>query len=481
MAAADGEEPSLSQEQIDEHVLECPDCREEVERLIAHPPLLPTIRRADSTEHIWPRLKPRLHEQAPGHSQIHPPKCTDVRPLSANAYRRRVAWSCAVACVLVTVVIGWWMIRPERSGGPPPSNTDNVGPLVLSISESALDDEPIDNSQSGQRAPFVDEAHADDIALAVVGEPLERDGKKLIRMKLFTVYKGRLPTGRFDADDQPVCHVECLMPQRLLDSRSKFLKPGARVALYLNHVPESGWSATSIRDLAGTEESWRKTVKRFCDVQMAAEVDDPAARYRELLAVDQPVLLDTAAYHALMYNPNIQALPMIRQHWQQSIARPLPPAGQLRPDGGGFGGGGMAGMGGGIVVDGVVHAAQSATVDAASPLPLAQILSQMHDAESVESVLRYGLKQQPGQRAGYIELLPDLCQNADADTIRMVRGELKKVIYVRQDAAGVLKESLDSAPQGEAPMNADLASEHDRIKAADDKLRRLLAKQAPEH
>ncbi len=457
MATADGEEAPISQDQIDEHMLECAACREEIERMIARPPLPPCIEWAESTEHVWPRLKLRLHEEVVDLAREDEPT-SGVRRLVIGAIRRKIALLCAAGCILVTIAVCSWMVRSEQSGaGRHPSDTNEVFPFVLNIDESAIggDENSIDVSRGSQHVPFGDEAHADDIALAVVGESDDLDGKKFMRMGLLAVYKGRLPTGRFDVDDQPVFHVACSLPERLLGLRSQRFIPGTRVALYLDHDPAHGWTATSIRDLAGVEQSWREAVRRFCAVQMASEAADPAARYRELLAVDQPVLLDVAAYHALMFNPNTHALPIVRKHWQQSIT--LPPAGQVKPDGGGIGVGGV------IVVDGVVR---SATVGAASPLPLAQILSRMHDTESIDSVLRFALKRERGQQADYLELLPGLCQIADAATLRKVRGELKKAM---------VSETFQHK------FDPNVASEHDRIKVADDKLQRLLAKQAPEN
>ena len=456
MAAADGEEPPTSQEQIDGHIRECAACQEEIKRWLARPPLPPTIRRAESMEHVWPRLKPRLEEQVLDQSRNHPPNGAPVPRVGNGLFRRRVAWSGAAICLLAMAATGWWMVQHERSGdGRPPSITDDPGRLVLRIDQSAIGDEPIDTSGSGQPAPFGDEAHADDVALAVVGESFERNGKKFIRMQLVTAYKGRLPTGRFDADDRQVYHLECSVPRRSLGLRSQLFKPGAHVGLYLDHDPAHGWTATSVRDVAGREESWRRRVKRFCDVQMAAEAADPAARYRELLEVEQPVLLDVEAYHALMYSPSSHALPIIRQLWERSTT---------------------------LSID----LTQTGGSDVGAALSLARILARMHDEESIDSVLRHGLKQQLGQRVDYFGLLPDLCRNADTDTILMVRRELKRFL----DAASVVTrdlEKLDRLPMASAPMNADLTTDCDRAKAdldgakaADEKLEELLGKRPNE-
>jgi hypothetical protein len=460
MAVADCEESPMAEAQIVEHLLECPACREEIDRVVGRDPLPSNIDWAESAERVWPPLRIRLQQNETERTRNELP--TTDRSRTGIGRVRWAIWSGTAVCACMAIGIGWWMSRSEPIRVDANQSKPEIArPLVLIISESAISDSAGGSSESGQNAPFGEEADADDIALAVVGETFERDGKKMIYMELLVVFKGRLPTGTFGAEDRPVYRVECSLPERLLGLRSQLFRQGSRVAIYLDHPPSGGWTAKSIRDLSTSEQSWRESVKRFCDVQMAAEADDPAERYRELLAVEQPLLLDDAAYHALMYTPSIHALPMVRQHWQRSIGgKPISVAGMVRsselPVAGGAGGFGGGGFGG----DGVVGGTRSTP----SPTRLARVLARLNDAESVKSVLQYGMLQPPDARSDYLELLPALCQNADAVTLRFVRGEVKKAMDRHLT-------STDAAFQTDLVRHELLG-----LKAVDEQLQELLAK-----
>ncbi|MCH8149153.1 MAG: hypothetical protein IH987_14415, partial [Planctomycetes bacterium] len=90
------------------------------------------------------------------------------------------------------------------------SSRDSAETLIVGVSEAALGNNP--DAGGGMPAPFGRGQWADDIALGVVGEPFERDGKTFVQLDLIEVYKGRLPTGQFVTDDREVFRLECSLP-----------------------------------------------------------------------------------------------------------------------------------------------------------------------------------------------------------------------------------------------------------------------------
>ncbi len=258
------------------------------------------------------------------------------------------------------------------------SSRDGAETLIVGVSDAALGN---NLDAGGAPLPFGLEQRSDDIALGVVGKPFERDGKMFVPLDIIEVYKGRLPTGRFVADDREVFHVECTVSERL-GLRSELFKPRARVGVYFLRDPKKGWTVSWIRPMADREDWWRKMVKLFCDVQLAPEAKDPAARYGELLLGDE---LDSAAYHALSYNPSPHAVPTLRKLWQRVV--------MSQPN---------------------------------RAFSVASLLAMLHDAESVETVLDFALHQENmAIRQMYFETLPRLCQDADEETIRKAQRKLK--------------------------------------------------------
>ena len=441
MALADGETPELASGDVQSHLQECLACRGEVEQLDIGSLFPAGVRWSDASESIWQRIAGQVTQKQ------------ESAPTNRWGGGRAKQWW-AVAAVIALVAGGsMWLFPRNRKHAPddnrrstvdtdtpsskdPPSpslrKNENDGELILlSLSESAAGR---GGEVAGAPAPFGAEAWADDVALAKIGDVFERDGKKFFRLEIIESYKGRFAGHRIDAADLPVVvGLECCGFARRIAWHSDILKPGTRVSIYLKNTEEHGWRVTSLSDVPGDEDWWRSFTKRFCEVQTADESDDPAARYRELLPTDREVLLDPAACVALSYNPSPHALPVIRRLWDRAVAR----SNEAVP----------RGDGGILLVD---------------------LLSRMHDVESVDSVLQYGLRQEPSQQLPYFRALPGLCRYADPAVIRRVRGELKKV--------------LDTQPtEDEVKETGDVNQINDYyvLRGAYDQLGKLLEKPKP--
>lgn len=495
MANSDGEEGPIPTAQIDEHVRECAACREEVELLCDSSPLPPTVQRVNSTENIWQSLELRLHELASVDGGLNTVTIVSARRTINDSVSRRLALCSTASCLLVVGLI-FWSVNQSASrrylDGRELSNS-----LLIMISESAIGG--LDDSAEEElvtRTPFSDETNADDIVLAVVDRTFKREGTSFVRMKLVSSYKGRIHIGSHD-EGQPPFYVESGLPL----ASPELFGPGNRLGLYLDGDIDRGWTVTSIRDLAAGAESWQANVERFCDVLLACETDDSAARYQELLASADSELLDAPAYYALMAHPCPHADEAVRPLWHQAIAMHFPQQNSGLPGGGG--GGGFVGAGaiengdaGQVDVAGQQPGGQQGPgtvqneippsvlearqlVELSPPLAVAQVLGRIHDHESAESVLQYAISLPSGVRADYFDLLPDLCRNA----------EPRLLLLARDSLASLLSESDESPAAAEVPVperNAqedvrDTAnhtsgrqSDRERVKAAIDQLQMLL-------
>jgi len=494
MAISDGEEGPIPSTQIDEHVRECAACREEVELLCDSSPLPPTIRRAKSTESIWQSLELRLHELPSAGSGPSVVTITSARRTTSDSVARRLALFSTASCILVAGLIFWSVSQSASrrySDGGDLSNS-----LLVTISESApggLDDSA--EEEFVTRTPFSDETDADDIALAVVDGTFKREGTRFVRMRLVSAYKGRIPVGHLKEGQQQSFYVESRLP---LESAELFV-PGNRLGLYLDGNVDCGWTVTSIRDLADEEESWHANVERFCDVLLACETDDSAARYQELLATADSVLLDAPAYYALMAHSCPHAEEAVRPLWHQAIAMHFPQQSSGLPGGGG----GFVGAGanddddagqvyaadqqpGGQQAPGTVQKEMPPSIfeafqreEISPPLAVAQVLARIHDHESAESVLQYAMGLPSGVRADYFDLLPDLCRDADPQFIRTTRDSLASLLSERDESPVAAELPVPERDSKEDVRDtvihaSDQGSDHERVKAAIDQLETLL-------
>lgn len=491
MAISDGEEGPISSAQIDEHVRECAACREEVESLCDASPLPPTIRRAKSTESIWPSLESRLRDLPSVSCGSNTVTIAGAGRTTNDSVARRLALFSTASCILVAGLIFWSVSQSASrrySDGGELSNS-----FLVMINESAIDG--LDDSAEEElviRTPFSDETNADEIALAVVDRTFKREGRRFARMKLVSSYKGRIPVRSLDEGQQP-SYLESLLPRE----SAELFAPGNRLGLYLDGTTSRGWAVTSILDLADEEESWHANVERFCDVFLACKTDDSAARYQELLATPDHMLLDAPAYYALMAHPCPHAEEAVRPLWHQAIAMHLP-EGDSGAGGGGFGGAGAnedddAGQvsvanqqPGGQQTPGTVQKEVPPSnfegfqqVEISPPLAVAQVLARIHDHQSAESVLQYAMRLPSGVRADYFDLLPDLCRDADPRIIRTTRDSLASLLGERDESpvAAELPVPDRNAKEGvrdTVTHTSGQASDHERVKAAIKRLQTLL-------
>ncbi|MGH9754412.1 MAG: anti-sigma factor family protein [Blastocatellia bacterium] len=65
MAIADGEKPLLQADQVEAHLVNCANCRLEIEQLRAMTALLDSQQRHEPRENIWPLIERRLNTTAP--------------------------------------------------------------------------------------------------------------------------------------------------------------------------------------------------------------------------------------------------------------------------------------------------------------------------------------------------------------------------------------------------------------------------------
>jgi hypothetical protein len=391
----------------------------------------------------------------------------------------------------LTGLLAWWIGDPERLNHV---SVDVYRPLLVSISDSAFTDDSIEEERT-RPVPFRDETIADDFVLAVVGEPFSRNETDFIRMQLLAVYKGQLPMGRFNVGQNSHHRFEC----SLSEQSTGLLTAGNRLALYLEEDPNRGWTVTTIRDLTESEHSWRASVGCFCDVLLACESNDSAARYRELLAANEKKPLDAPAYYALMSKPCPHAVEAVRPFWDRAIASlsaAEQTAGGLPRDVHGGGGGfrqhdSRENTDSGEAISDQDPGGQQAsrpphkeappalpsTVDAGHPpeLALAQLLARLHDDRSIDTVLQHGKKQPLGLRADYFELLPDLCQNADARTIQETRDSLKLVLLEADvEAETPIRDHSKVEDDAAAQNEADLSEEFSRIRMIIQRLQQRL-------
>ncbi len=148
--------------------------------------------------------------------------------------------------------------------------------------------------------PFQDAMHADFIVVTDIGEPIE---KTLLALKVVKILKGEVPPGRLALRHESSASTKFPPITHGLD-----LAPGVRIGICVSRGKDGIWWATEVRRLTqldasemrlNREERWIRETTRFLAVLDAGRSEDPAKRYRELLPLDSPILLDLPAYTAI--------------------------------------------------------------------------------------------------------------------------------------------------------------------------------------
>lgn len=431
MAIADGDAPIVPHDTIEQHLGECESCRNAIAELDI-PNLLPSdLQRVAPPSDLWSEVGSTLRDE---HSK--PQQTTHPVRSQANT-KSRVPMIAVVACLLFMAGAGvtWTLFRG-----------DTVDDLIVLA--------PVpEGSLSKPRMPFSLEAEADVIAIAVMGRRHSRGGQPVIRMQLVEVLKGGQQVGPLESGDgfAPFGCIVPKNPRRFSD----MYREGERVSVYLKNA-DSGWSTLQMTPLtAENEPQWKADVELFLDVLLAPQTDDPEQRYEQLLAANtagRPHLTD-ASFYALNANPDSRAAGVLRgmliaeigpsQHAKsaRSSEQPIHKALESQPD---------ANPPARTVDQQSTleqptrsQQAQQQGVDAEQlemqlnaqrqasfpnrPVDVVQLLAKMKDAESATFVIDYIPRLADSERAAFLEALPGLCHEANANTLSAVRGELKKL------------------------------------------------------
>lgn len=361
------------------------------------------------------------------------------RPVGRTRWVRWLVSLSVAACVLILAGLGLWRMFPLPTGPTAPTRPERLvdapkaadGLIVLSPPPARGAGKPL--------PPYWLEAQADVVAVAVMGKAESRGGRKVIRLELVEVLKGRQPSGPLESSDE-VAVFGCIAPQRP-ESLTEMFRPGERVAVYLRKN-DSGWSTLQMLHLTGDGEAeWKERVQPFFDVLLASTADDPAQRYAQLLAqgdkvhrrrnqatpgitanevsratsAPQPGLTE-ASYYALFYNADPHAAASVRELLlprAQDKGAAAPPAMENK----------------------WTRTNVASSIDIPnSPLAYATLLARMHDAASIRPVLSALAARTSKERVAFLRLLPDLCRDSDVETLRHVQAELNK--YIEAHEAG---------------------------------------------
>jgi len=331
---------------------------------------------------------------------------------------------------------------------------------------------PVDqHGASAPMLPFTFESRADVIAIAVMGEPQSRGRQQVMRMELVEVLKGRQQVDPLESADG-VAPFGCIMPKNP-KRFSDMYKAGERVAVYLKKNGDE-WSTLQMTHLTEQyERQWEAGVRPFLDVLLASESDAPEQRYEELLVAQAPrPQLTEASYYALNFNPDPRAAPLVRkmmlasmgpenlqQFNQRIMNRTQVDRGQVEANASALQ---MR------LQQQVVKSLQTApnaqqtdsqqtkispqrtvgdpsdtevgqkkqrqvnlqtpTTFPNTPLDRVTLLAKMHDAESVLPVMAHISRLSDNERYPFIQLLPNLCRDADAGVLRVVEAELDRYV-----------------------------------------------------
>jgi len=236
-----------------------------------------------------------------------------------------------------------------------------------------------------------------DIVVAATFRGSYRKGKdNLVRLEIVDVIKGSeycSPKDEIKAVDNK---RPADTPGRFFPAFSENLREGDRLGACLNRGSFGRWELRDVDRLADERsvERWTYNVRRFFTVFATAKAEDPAKRYRELLPLDGPILLDAGARGALERTRDRHAAPILREMLRRALEspRPFPPA------------------------------------DQAVPEILIPVLGGMHDAESLELVMKYIAGLPVGKRGYMYDYVPGLVSGADVAAIRKAMVKLKPLL-----------------------------------------------------
>lgn len=418
-ARDDGEAAEISDHEVNAHVEQCAACRESLASLAELQTHFDGAERIADDYDVWTSIRATLN------SGNTPP----AAPTRNGRYAIGIA---VVALILLLAVLipAWWNSskpdgalddkapktagslipkghedeQPKIDGG---SSTDvskppEASPLIVAIAPRLFDAPSV---EAGAPAPYSDESYADEFALGVVKEVVERKGVKFLPLELNNVFLGRLPTGPFLAEDVHVIRVECSLPPHDLGLRSQLYKPGTNVVVYLHRDEGDRWVVSSIVPITpGQEMYWRERLQMFADIILAREAKDPEKRFHELLVMEPDGSLPN--YFPIMIFPHPAARPVIRDLWRQWVKE---------------------------------HPVDPDNNDMKGALALIYLMRSLNEGEMLDEVLAHALRQKPGQRAAYFSELRIQSDYADADARRRLAEGLQKFL----DASPAL-ESLDS-------------------------------------
>lgn len=163
--------------------------------------------------------------------------------------------------------------------------------------------------------PLSLEAWAEVIAVGRVHEPFLRNGRRLLKLELTEIIKGRTAAGTlFPGDSQP--WLGCLPPATVPRPSERF-PPGSEVLIYLDDEPGEGLSILGIWPLG--EGRSIESVRRYVEIE--ASFLDPEADFTDLLPADGT--LDHVTHWALYHSyPTSDSLrPALRAMLEHAAAQ----------------------------------------------------------------------------------------------------------------------------------------------------------------
>lgn len=326
--------------------------------------------------------------------------------------------------------------RPSvKSTGAPVSARTRSNQLVLTLEEP----DGADGETGGAPAPFSSENSSKVILIATFARPTEREAtRKELRLDIEEVLRGRsiVEKGELTVRDSPDWKLyACMEIPPGARHFSEQYAPGTCVGVFLKRTPELAWQVADMVSLEtgppdDTKAQWRRTILRFTAVAEAAQAEDPATRYAELLP-GHP--LDEPTFYALAYNRHPAAVPHIRE-WLVNLAGMSPE--EREKSGFHFN-------------------------------SLMELLGNHHDSEAIEAAVTVAAGLEAGGRSAFFEFLPRLCRDADQETLTALR-----------DAIQPMLDELPAESDLDWAKNYDLTHEFHLAKAAMKRIHERLSEES---
>ncbi|GIW82359.1 MAG: hypothetical protein KatS3mg105_4166 [Gemmatales bacterium] len=226
---------------------------------------------------------------------------------SGNA--RLAGWALAGAAAALFVL---FLLRPEpgpqrRSLGPFASAGKNASPLFVVRPQTKRNVMGAVSAPSMLKpmGPWQIEIQADVIALAVMKQPFEFQGEKLIKVEIEKVLFGQWTLDSVRTKDD-VPFFGCLPPEQPT-ARSSLYQPGSRVIVFLDRSEKNNWSLLALRQIdSHFEEHTLPDLMRVIEARKARDANNPQDIYRRLLekSLDRP---NDPLYAVLSAYPDPQA------------------------------------------------------------------------------------------------------------------------------------------------------------------------------